>query len=273
MDIYLLPNQVDSGAYNMALDQALLEYSDEHQVGFLRVYAWAEPTLSLGYFQPYQSRLEHSGSTPIDCIRRSSGGGAIIHHHDWTYSLCLPWSAQQRGGNQELYRAIHQQIADWLGGFGWGVKPYKPTSIADREPNQDKADRTRSPDPFLCFQRRSVGDLICAGEKILGSAQRRHGNALLQHGSMLLARSCNAPELPGLADLESKHRLPDLSAGWLVEANDRAPVSAFAVAIQKGLEELFAATWLQSSFPPDVVAKALELRESQYGSKVWLMRR
>jgi lipoate-protein ligase A len=56
-------------------------------------------------------------------------------------------------------------------------------------------------EPFLCFQRRAVGDVLLGEHKIAGSAQRRRGGAILQHGSVLLARSPYAPELPGISDL------------------------------------------------------------------------
>src|SRR5205085_3279818 len=77
-----------------------------------------------------------------------------------------------------------------------------------------------SPDqePFLCFQRRSCGDLVTCGYKIMGSAQRRRHGAILQHGSLLLGRSHAAPELPGIAELTGQStptRLIDLWAEQL----------------------------------------------------------
>jgi lipoate-protein ligase A len=56
------------------------------------------------------------------------------------------------------------------------------------------------PEPFLCFQRRARGDVLCGEHKLMGSAQRRRRGAMLQHGSLLLGKSACAPELPGVQD-------------------------------------------------------------------------
>jgi lipoyl(octanoyl) transferase len=70
--------------------------------------------------------------------------------------------------------------------------------------------------PFLCFQRRAAGDVLVGGEKIAGSAQRRRLGAVLQHGSVLLARSAAAPELPGLKELAAKTILvEEFIQAWL----------------------------------------------------------
>src|SRR5688500_20216584 len=78
------------GAWNMAVDEALLESAALENRCTLRFYRWSEPTLSLGYFQRYEDRRQHAASLSCACVRRASGGGAILHDHELTYSLAVP---------------------------------------------------------------------------------------------------------------------------------------------------------------------------------------
>jgi len=181
----------------MGMDQALLEATDQRQQITLRFYQWSEPTLSLGYFQKIADRETHAASLDCSIVRRSSGGGAIVHDHELTYSICVPESNRWSKSSDRLYDLVHDQVIQMLGehgilahSFGDGETPEHNHSIDNQS--------------FLCFQRRSPGDVVVDGAKICGSAQRRLRNALIQHGSLILKSSSHAPELPGLADLSGK---------------------------------------------------------------------
>jgi len=181
------------GAMNMAIDDALLASSHVDSGPTLRFYRWSEPTLSLGYFQAISSRCEHLHSSDLKLVRRASGGGAIIHDRELTYSLVLPLANHSsRGAATEIYRAVHTAFIDCLAGFGVSAQRFGDTGRAAHSDNA-----------FLCFQRRNVEDLVVSGYKVLGSAQRRGATGLLQHGSLLLAASAAAPELPGISELTS----------------------------------------------------------------------
>ena len=78
------------GVWNMAVDHALLETANATGLISLRFYAWSQPTLSLGYFQSRSHRQQHSASLACPLVRRSTGGGAIVHDQEITYSLCVP---------------------------------------------------------------------------------------------------------------------------------------------------------------------------------------
>ncbi len=174
------------GSWNMAVDEALLELVNQTHEPTLRFYQWAPATLSLGYFQAYADRKSHPPSVGCDLVRRRSGGGAIMHDDELTYSLVMPRTHPMAAQPQLLYAAVHQAAAGVLSRLGVTPHLYDGPSIDG---------------PFLCFQRRSPGDLIVAGNKVLGSAQRRGKSAVLQHGSLILRRSAFAPELVGIADL------------------------------------------------------------------------
>ncbi|KAA1260561.1 Octanoyltransferase LipM [Rubripirellula obstinata] len=207
----------ESAAMNMSLDQAILESVDQTGVACLRFYRWSQPTLSLGYFQKFADRQTHTESLDLPCVRRASGGGAIVHHHELTYSIAIPDdhqslitkpSANQSdkpkirtsiGANARLYALVHEAIADAVREFGVTATPYR---LLQSDQEQKKA--SDADEPVLCFQRRTSEDLIVAGYKILGSAQRRGKRSLLQHGSLLVRSSPQAPQLPGLIDLGAK---------------------------------------------------------------------
>ncbi len=208
-----------AGAVNMAIDQALLDAADAGSQPSsgqnrsavsgcsgltLRLYQWHPATVSLGYFQNYAARHSHSASEALDLVRRTTGGGAIVHDRELTYSLTLPltdrWSARHR----ELYDSMHTVIIGALS--EWGIHPelWRPGMDSGPPPDQHQ---------FLCFLRRAGGDLVLDGQKIGGSAQRRSHSSLLQHGSILLGRSTAAPELPGICELSGvSPEIDELSA-------------------------------------------------------------
>ncbi len=175
--------------HNMAVDQVLLETVAAGAPPVLRFYQWDRPTLSLGYFQTLRDRLTHDASRGLTVVRRSTGGGAIVHDHELTYSLTMPIVDRAAVAVRRFYDVMHDAIRQALQQFGVHV----------HRVGEDAKQVASS--PFLCFQRRTDEDLICAGYKVLGSAQRRTGHAVLQHGSLLLRASAHAPELPGAFDL------------------------------------------------------------------------
>lgn len=254
----------------MAVDDALLQDAAENGTAALRFYGWNEPTLSLGYFQQFADRELHTASRACAIVRRQTGGGAILHDRELTYSLTLPPTHPFAKQTEKLYQAVHEQFIDSLSSINC------PTASTWKFRIRSQGDDT-SPgnESFLCFQRRASGDVIlipadnppveissavaspCQTWKILGSAQRRYRGAILQHGSLLLARSPAAPELPGIADV----------TGLTVAADELANAAKSRLANALCLE-LHDAT-----LPPDLQSKAAELANSKYGSLAWTNRR
>ncbi|WP_339684600.1 biotin/lipoate A/B protein ligase family protein [Gimesia maris] len=177
-----------SGSRNMAIDETLLESAANQQRCTLRWYQWNQPTISLGYFQKNEAEDSAEIWKDLPRVRRLSGGGAILHHHELTYSFALPGSHPLAKTPPELYVAIHQPIIDVLAAHGLQVQ-FRGVSF-----------RSKS-EPFLCFGRGDERDLVYQGQKILGSAQRRRRGAIVQHGSLLLLTSEHASEFPGLLNL------------------------------------------------------------------------
>jgi lipoyl(octanoyl) transferase len=205
-----------AGAWNMAVDQTLLDLTGEDQATRLRFYQWSEPTISLGYFQAYAERANHAASRQCAVVRRSTGGGAIVHDHELTYSLAVPAALSLADDSSWLYGLVHDALLETLLALGIAC-----------EIRGKVAPVARALEPFLCFQRRAAGDVVFNGEKICGSAQRRRPAALLQHGSLLLASSPAAPELPGLAELTGrKFKAAAVANAWAAQIVRRLGLTA-----------------------------------------------
>jgi lipoate-protein ligase A len=258
LEARLLIDPPAPGPWNMAVDEALLIDAAENNTASLRLYGWRQPTLSLGYFQRYADRNQHAASRPCAVVRRQTGGGAILHDRELTYSIVLPQNHPFAKQSQQLYTGMHQAIIAAL-----TPANSSPESNAHLQIRETGAQLRAHEEPFLCFQRKSPGDVIVPSSgaqptwKILGSAQRRYRRAVLQHGSLLLERSPAAPELPGLTDLT----LSPVAVTNLIPS----VVSNLEVALDLRFKE--------TSLPPDLKLKATELANNKYGSVAWTKRR
>lgn len=179
----------------MAVDETLLD-SALAGVCTVRWYRWDQATLSLGYFQtPAQARAD-SALRDLPIVRRLSGGGAIIHDRELTYSCAVPAQHPLAKEPRRLYAAVHEQIIAGLANFGFYARLRGETMPAHGK-------------EYLCFSRMDDFDVVMAGHKVLGSAQRRRKGAILQHGSLVLERSAWAPQFPGVFDCGGKTSLVD----------------------------------------------------------------
>lgn len=183
--IRLLPFAGADGATNMAADEAMLE-SAMRGVAGLRFYTWNEPTLSLGYFQPAEDRTRDANLSRLAWVRRSTGGAAIVHHHELTYALALPSGKEWTSAEHWICRVHHilQRVLK-----EHGVKSHAVVCGEEQKFG-----------PVVCFLHQTPGDLLIDGSKVAGSAQRKMRGALLQHGSILLHKSEFVPHLAGICD-------------------------------------------------------------------------
>ena len=165
----------------MSVDQTLLEQAAIGKTT-LRFYQWSKPTLSLGYFQPFQQRVEHQESQTCPWLRRASGGGAILHDLELTYSFATPQAGRPAEQQQQLYDGFHNSLIQALATF-------------DITATRCSTPIPTGTSPFLCFQRQTVGDVLLNDHKVMGSAQRKYQQAILQHGSILLQQSQFAPPI------------------------------------------------------------------------------
>lgn len=247
-----------SGSWNMAADEYLLGWSAETKRCCWRFYRWSEPTLSLGYFQRYEDRFRHQASRHCAVVRRASGGGAILHDGELTYSFVAPAEHRLAAERAALYENVHRTLIEVLDDLGVKTCLHGETTPGDLANVADELSPPRSdPQPFLCFQRRSPGDMVVGSTKIVGSAQRRLRGAVLQHGSLLLSRSAAAPELEALDSLvQTPIDEQELVQRWLAKLAPRL-----------GLR------WSDEQLTPWEREQVEELVASKYGSADWTQRR
>lgn len=173
-----------NGAWNMAVDESLMESVGAGQSPpTLRFYSWNPPCLSLGYGQYFSdvdlTRVDQLG---WDVVRRPTGGRAILHTDELTYSLSLPANDNLAAGTiVESYQRISRALLEGLNRLG-------------AAPRTDQRAEQIEVGP-VCFETPSHYEITVDGRKLVGSAQTRRKNAILQHGSLPLwgdiARICN----------------------------------------------------------------------------------
>jgi len=180
----LLLSPAMTGADNMALDEALMLRARDTGEWTLRVYGWSRPTLSLGRNQVARGGydLDALYRRGIDIVRRPTGGRAILHEREVTYSVTGHVDAA--GDLRESYGRINRLLVEGLRSLGVPAAVVARPSRTERSDSHHQAiDR---PGLVPCFDHPSPGEITLDGRKLAGSAQWRSEGAFLQHGSILL---------------------------------------------------------------------------------------
>ncbi len=178
---------IDSGdcspAYNMALDEALLDW---HSKGLIpptiRFYGWNPATLSIGYFQKVESEinLDVVRANGLGFVRRPTGGRGVLHDKELTYSVIVSEQYPEMPKTvTEAYRVISEGILEGFKMLGLDAYFAVPKSDEERE-------SLKNPRSAVCFDAPSWYELVVEGRKVAGSAQTRQKGVILQHGSILL---------------------------------------------------------------------------------------
>ncbi|MDD2716372.1 MAG: hypothetical protein PHW04_10835 [Candidatus Wallbacteria bacterium] len=183
MKYFLLVDPPQSGAVNMARDEFLFRFASgqAEKIVIFRFYTFSPACLSLGVFQSSKGiDLPWIHSLGMEVIRRPTGGRAVLHQYEITYSIVFPLEGSIFSGSiKDSYRKISELIKEVLEQLKIDCELSHP-DLDDYQEN------------FDCFRSPSYFELIHRGKKILGSAQKREKNCCLQHGSLLLKRD---PEL------------------------------------------------------------------------------
>ncbi|MEM7532415.1 MAG: lipoate--protein ligase family protein [Chloroflexota bacterium] len=173
----LIDEQPRSGAANMALDQAIAEAcAAGDSLPTLRFYRWQPPTITLGRHQS-AADIDHIAAhrAGYDIVRRSTGGRAILHVDELTYSVTAPMTeARVQGNVMDAYLRISEALVAGLEAFGVEVE------------KADRRVRAGKDVSAACFEVPSAYELTAGGRKLVGSAQSRRKGYVLQHGSLPL---------------------------------------------------------------------------------------
>ncbi len=170
----LLVTAPAGGSYNMALDERLMAAARAGDCWIVRMYGWATPTVSFGKYQAAAKAYspEKMQARSIGVVRRPTGGRAILHHREITYSVAAP--LERAGELRQTYTVINQLLLDGLHRMGVGAR------LSSMGP------RGIAPGMIPCFDHPSDGELVIGTQKLVGSAQWRSHDSLLQHGSILV---------------------------------------------------------------------------------------
>ncbi len=240
----------------MARDSGLMERARETGEAVFSVYAWKRPTLSLGRNQTAKGKydLDAIATRGMDVVRRPTGGRALLHHREVTYSVTAPIAPAD--SLAESYERINAVLLDGLASLGVGA-------MESATPHH-----ALPPGDIPCFAEPAKGELAWNGQKLVGSAQVREAGALLQHGSILID-----DDQALIADVSlsppSRHVVP---AATLLRALGRTPTQVEVA------EALFAAVMLMEDasatrLDESEVARVTARHIDKYASEWWTWRR
>ena len=264
------PEPGASGAWNMALDEAILEHAQAGRgvsLPTLRLYAWAPACLSLGHAQPFtdvdSARLEERG---WEVVRRATGGRAILHTDELTYSVIAPTDEPRVAGSVlESYNRLAQALL--LGVQILGV-PVEMSEVAQNNILRNNP---------VCFEVPSSYEITVNGKKLIGSAQARKKEGVLQHGSLPLtgdlARICQALVFENeAARQEASKRL--LARATTVETALGRAVSweTAAQAFVHAFEAQLGLTFERGELSAKEISRTEELVREKYGHPSWTER-
>jgi lipoate-protein ligase A len=255
-------------ASNMALDEALLLVQEAGAAPpTLRVYSWSTPTLSLGYAQQTRREVHLAACQEhgVTVIRRPTGGRAVLHDQEVTYSVVLPTALPTSpGALTEDYRRLGMALTAALRRLGVAV------CLARAQRQARSQHSVASP---ACFAALSRYELSVAGKKIVGSAQKRLSHAVLQHGSIPLW--LDRQRLFTCLQVPSEHRAALIQEAYttMVAVNEVAPAPVSAAALHHALRLGFATALgielIEASILPEEWCLARELRQTKYATTAW----
>lgn len=264
----LLTTPPARGTWNMAVDEAILEHAGRgDSLPTLRLFAWEPPCLSLGHAQPFadvdMARLQTRG---WEVVRRLTGGRAILHTDELTYSVTGPADEPHLVGSiLESYNRLAGALLAAVHDLGLPV-----------EMKEDKADASGQTNP-VCFEVPSTYEITVGEKKLIGSAQARRKDGVLQHGSLPLTgdltRICQALVFPDQATRETamqrllaRATTVESALGQAVdwETAKQAFVRAFEAQLGLSLEEM--------KLSESELSRAEELVLEKYAHPSWTER-
>lgn len=265
----MLDDPPRSGAENMARDEAIFEAVQRGAVPpTLRFFTWAPPCLSLGAFQSATEEVdaEACARAGVDLVRRPTGGRAILHDRELTYSVCA--SVAALGAGDSVLGSYHRISRALIAGLTTlGV----PASLAPLRGEPVRPDQHSA----ACFDVPSDYEVLAGGRKLVGSAQMRRGPHVLQHGSILVSFSTREVlSLLRLSDGSRSRWEQQMDEG--VTDLEREIVHVDPARLRAELVTAFArvfeATLSTASITPDEEVRSRELQREKYGARSWTFR-
>lgn len=271
---------VSDAFFNMALDEAILQSCRSDQaIPTLRLYLWNPPGVSIGYFQSLEKTvdLNRCKKNNIDVVRRITGGRAVLHEDEITYSVCASVKEYPELGENinETYQKISFALLESLRAlkvFGGWVK-------ANRE-RIEITENSYFSKP--CFMSNSRYEVTVEGKKLIGSSQRRFQDSFIQHGSFPLGDGKN-----NLADLLSsgshdsenkkkrivKKKLEEKSTSLGKILKRKVEYQEVISALKKGFSKFFDAKMVEKEVTQKELEVAQVLKQKKYLTEEWNFRK
>lgn len=260
-----------SASYNMALDEALLNWHSEGLIPpVIRFYEWAPATLSIGYFQRVARDIDFDAvrANGLGFVRRPTGGRAVLHDQEITYSVIVSESHPKMPATvTEAYRVISEGLLE--GFIALGLEAY--FSVPDTE--EKRAD-LKKPKSAVCFDAPSWYELVVAGKKVAGSAQTRQKGVILQHGAILLA--LDEEKLLSVFKFDSEEqkermrtKLPEKAVAINRLTEREISVTACKEAFTRGFEKALQIELVPYELTEEQIAYVETLEKEKYANDEW----
>lgn len=259
------------GDWNMAVDEALMESTVQNgSPPTLRLFSWDPPCLSLGYAQSVTDVNEKSlAEFGWTLVRRPTGGRAILHTDEITYSISGRLDDPIFSGSiLESYRRLAAALLSAIACLGVTADLKE---IKDRSPNNGVADA-------VCFEVASNYEITCQGKKLIGSAQARRNQGFLQHGSLPLFgnldRINEVIRYPSLEERNmAKIRLREHATTLETVMGYRVSWKSAADAFIAGFQETLGIEFERSKLSVKETERVQQLNNEKYGNRDWNERR
>ena len=251
MSFRFIEHGANSAAMNMAIDQAIMESAKKSEVPTVRFYSWNPPAVSIGYFQGLTQEidLEKCKEFGVDFVRRITGGGAVFHDAELTYSfICTEESGVVPKKIIESYKKICEPIILGLKDFG------------------------------LTAQFVPLNDIVVNGKKVSGNAQTRRGGVILQHGTILMQvdvdKMFSLLKVPSEKIREKlisdvKQRVTSLEE----QAGKKILFSELSKSLKTGFEETFGEELIKGPLSRMEMELAEKISNERFSSKDWNFKR
>ena len=259
---------------NMALDEAILESCRRgYALPTLRLYLWKPPGISIGYFQTMEKTvdLRKCKRSNVDVVRRMTGGRAVLHENEITYSLCACCGDYPELGRntQETYQRISFALLESLKALGIQAEWVKPK----------REGITLADNPFVskpCFVSNSRYEITVGGKKLIGSAQKREKSSFIQHGSIPLSNGkVSLPEFLREKNIrdDMKKKLEEKSTNLERVSKRRVECQEVISALKRGFSRFFDVKMVEEELSQKELQTAQMLKEKKYATEDWNFRR
>ncbi len=273
------------GAVNMAVDEALLESVIGGGQPVVRFYSWRPAALSLGVNQPVgEIDCEECANRGFSVVRRITGGRAVLHQHELTYSVIASESDPRvSGGVIESYRKISAALVEGLQSLGTTVTLAQPNRALFRAISASRHynsldELAQSSHGAICFDSASAYELTAHGKKLVGSAQARRGGALLQHGSILLDIDWDSwvsvfAYASDAGRQRARQKLPMRMTSLREELGRAVTAEEVQTALKRGFENTLAISLEAAALSDGEATAAGRFEQEKFGAEAWTARK